>query len=111
MRYRTILHYARTTPRKTRLVADLIRYKTVAEAQKILQFTPKRAAYFLYKVVNSALSNAINKDPNISSENLIINEVKVGDGPAFKRLRYGSMGRATTVKKRTSHIEIILENK
>jgi len=111
MEYRTALHYARSTPRKLRYVVDLIRNKPVIDAQQILKFNSKRASYFLYKLVNSAVANVIAKDANISPENLFIKKITVGDGPAFKRWRSASMGRAVKVKKRTSHIELILNTK
>jgi large subunit ribosomal protein L22 len=109
MEYTTTLRYARNTPRKMRYVVDMIRNKPIPEAQRILKYTPKRASYFLYKLVNSAVANATNRDVNLAPENLIISEIKVGDGPAFKRWRSASMGRATQVKKRTSHVTLVLK--
>lgn len=109
MEYKAVVHYARSTPRKLRYVADLIRNKSVVEAQQILKFTPKRAGYFLYKLVNSAVANATAKDTNISPEKLFVSRITIGDGPSFKRFRSASMGRGVQVKKRTSHIELILE--
>jgi large subunit ribosomal protein L22 len=109
MEYKTILRYARNTPRKMRYVADMIRNKPVPEAQRILKYTPKRVSYFLYKLVNSALANATNRDANLTPEDLLISEISVGDGPAFKRWRSASMGRATQVKKRTSHVTLVLK--
>jgi len=111
MEYKTILRYARNTPRKMRYVADMIRNKPVPEAQRILKYTPKRVSYFLYKLVNSALANATNRDANLTPEDLLISEISVGDGPAFKRWRSASMGRATQVKKRTSHVTLILSTR
>ena len=92
-----------------RYVVDMIRNKPIPEAQRILRYTPKRVSYFLYKLVNSAVANATTRDTNLAPENLYIFEIKVGDGPAFKRWRSGSMGRATQVKKRTSHITLVLK--
>jgi len=109
MEYKSILRSVRSAPRKTRYVVDMLRNKSIPEAQRILKYTPKRSSYFLLKLVNSALANATNRDANLSPENLYISEIKVGDGPAFKRLRYGSMGRASQVKKRTSHITLVLK--
>jgi len=109
MEYKTILRYARNTPRKMRYVVDMIRNKPIPEAQRILKYTPKRASYFLHKLVNSALANATNRDVNLAPEHLIISSITVGDGPAFKRWRSASMGRATQVKKRTSHVTIVLK--
>lgn len=109
MEYKTVLRYARNTPRKMRYVVDMIRNKTVVEAQRILRYTPKRSCYFLHKLVNSAIANATTRDVNLSPEQLIISEIKVGDGPAFKRWRSASMGRATQVKKRTCHITLVLK--
>lgn len=109
MEYKTLLRYARSTPRKMRYVVDMIRNKPIPEAQRILRYTPKRVSYFLHKLVNSAVANATTRDTNLTPENLYISEIKVGDGPAFKRWRSGSMGRATQVKKRTSHIILVLK--
>lgn len=109
MEYKTILRYARSTPRKMRYVVDMIRDKPIPEAQRILKYTPKRVAYFLHKLVNSAVANATTRDTNLAPENLYISEIKVGDGPSFKRWRSASMGRATQVKKRTCHITLILK--
>jgi large subunit ribosomal protein L22 len=111
MEYKSVLHYARSTPRKLRYVVDLIRNKSVTDAQKILKFNNKRASYFLHKLVNSAVANVTTKDANISPENLFISKITVGDGPAIKRWRPASMGRAVRVKKRTSHVVLILKNK
>lgn len=109
MEYKTLLRYARSTPRKMRYVVDMIRNKPIPEAQRILRYTPKRVSYFLHKLVNSAVANATTRDTNLTPEDLYISEIKVGDGPAFKRWRSGSMGRATQVKKRTSHITLVLK--
>jgi large subunit ribosomal protein L22 len=92
-----------------RYVVDMIRNKPVPEAQRILRYTPKRSCYFLHKLVNSAVANATTRDVNLSPEQLVISEITVGDGPAFKRWRSGSMGRATQVKKRTSHVTLVLK--
>ncbi|MDI6732844.1 MAG: 50S ribosomal protein L22 [Planctomycetota bacterium] len=109
MEYRVTLRYTRNTPRKLRLVADMIRSKPIPQAQRILKFTPKKASYFLNKLVNSALSNATAQDANITPENLYISKITVGDGPSFKRLRPASMGKAVQIKRRTSHITLVVE--
>jgi len=109
MEYTVVLKFARNTPRKLRYVADMIRNKPVPQAQQILKFTSKRAAYFLIKLVNSALANATNKDAEVAAENLKISKITVGDGPAFKRFRAASMGRGVVVKKRTSHVTLTLQ--
>lgn len=109
MEYKTVLRAVRSAPRKTRYVVDMLRNKSIPEAQRILKYTPKRSSYFLLKMVNSAVANATNRDANITPESLYISEIKVGDGPAFKRWRSASMGRASQVKKRTSHITMVLK--
>ncbi|MEW6025757.1 MAG: 50S ribosomal protein L22 [Planctomycetota bacterium] len=103
------MRYARSTPRKMRYVADMIRNKPVPEAQRILRYTSKRVSYFLSKLVNSAVANATTRDANLAPEALVVSEIKVGDGPAFKRWRSASMGRASQVKKRTSHVTLVLK--
>lgn len=109
MEFKSILRRARNTPRKLRYVADLIRNKPIPKAQQILKFSPKRAAYFLNKLVNSAVANATTKDASLSPEKLMVSKIIIGDGPSFKRLRYGSMGRGFTIKKRTAHITLTLK--
>jgi len=100
----------RSTPRKTRLVADLIRGKGVAEAEAILKFTDRRAAAPLLKLLRSAKANAVNNH-DLFEDALVVESVQVGDGPTLKRYLPRARGRADLLRKRTSHITITLEER
>jgi len=99
--------YVRIAPRKARLVADAVRGKSVPEAVSILEFTNKRAAKIVGDVVNSAASNAEHNDAADPDE-LFVREIRVDEGPTIKRYRARAMGRATMIRKRTSHISVML---
>ncbi len=101
--------YVRIAPRKARLVADEIRGKDYLEAVSLLRFTNKRAAKILGEVLNSAAANAEhNMDADV--DDLKIKTVKVDEGPTIKRYRARAMGRATMIRKRTSHITVELKS-
>lgn len=104
------LNYLRTSSRKVRLVADLIRGMDVKEAENQLKFLTKRAAEPILKLLNSAVANA-QHNFNIEKDNLFISEIQVNEGPPFKRWRARAMGRAAPIMKRTSHINLALETK
>ncbi len=105
---RAVAKYVRTAPRKLRLVADLIRGKSVNEARVILQFTAKRAAATLQKVLESAIANAEN-NAELDAEDLNVYRVFVDEGPTMKRWIPRARGRASGVKKRTSHITVVVK--
>jgi large subunit ribosomal protein L22 len=96
------------SPQKVRLVVDLVRGKKVEEARQILQFTRKFAAGPVGKVLDSALANA-KQNPNIDENILLVKEIFVDQGPSLKRWRARAQGRAAAIKKRTSHITVVLE--
>jgi large subunit ribosomal protein L22 len=100
----------RSTPRKTRLVADLIRGKDIGEAEAILRFTDRRVAAPLLKLLKSAKSNAINNH-DMFEDSLFVSAVAVNDGPTLKRYLPRARGRADLMRKRTSHITITLEER
>ena len=104
------LRYARISPRKARLVADLIRGKKADEAKSILTFTPKKAARLMNKLLQSCVANAQHK-PEVDEDNLYVKSVYVDGGPVWKRFMPRAMGRATRILKRTSHITIILDER
>lgn len=104
----TLKNY-RQSPRKTRLVADLVRGKKVEEAITLLSFTPKRSALPLQKLLSSALANA--KDLSVPAEDLIVKEIKVDAGPTLFRSRPRSRGMANPIRKRTSRVSITLAPK
>ena len=99
--------FVRIAPRKARLVADEVRGKSVPEAVSILQFTNKRAAGIVGDVIKSAAANAEhNEDADV--DGLFVRDVRVDEGPTIKRFRPRAMGRATMIRKRTSHISVTL---
>lgn len=104
------LKYLRISPRKVRLVANLIKGMDVVEARSQLTFLPKRAASMILKLLNSALANA-EHNFNLSKENLYISKIIVDPGPSLKRWLPRAMGRATSILKRTSHITLILDER
>ncbi|MGL1861875.1 MAG: 50S ribosomal protein L22 [Pseudodesulfovibrio sp.] len=108
MEAKAVAKYIRVSPRKTRLVADNIRGKGVEDALNILRFTPKKAAKILSKVLFSAISNA-EQMPGVDVDNLIVDSVLVNEGPTWKRIQPRAMGRAYRIRKRTSHITIVVK--
>lgn len=102
------LRHLRIAPRKVRLVADLLRGKSVGEARAILNFTTKKSAQHLLNLLNSAVSGAKN---NFQSDpaNLYISKITVDAGPKLKRWRARARGSAATIEKKTSHINLFLD--
>lgn len=111
MEYKAILRYARITPRKARRIVQLVRGRKAGDALLSLKFMPYRGARFLEKILKSAMSNAEQKNANVDSEDLIISTAFVDEGPVMKRVSPRAMGRANVIKKRTSHITVILTGK
>jgi large subunit ribosomal protein L22 len=104
----TKLKYLRIAPRKVRLVADLIRGKRIEEAQSILNFTTKKAALPLLKLLGSATANAKNNF-QLDESNLYIAKVLVDEGSKYKRWRARAKGRAEEIQKKTSHVTVVLD--
>ncbi|MBE9389055.1 50S ribosomal protein L22 [Vagococcus salmoninarum] len=100
----------RTSPRKTRLVIDLVRGKSVGEAISILKFSPNKAAGIIEKVLMSAVANAEN-NYDLDVENLVVSEAFVNEGPTMKRFRPRAKGSASPINKRTSHITVVVTEK
>lgn len=108
------LNYLRISPRKVRLAADLVRNQKVQKAMKQLMFLNKRAARPLKKVFESALANARNNFGIKDESRLYVKEIKIDQGPMLKRFRPRAFGRAAMIRKKTSHISLVLseqENK
>jgi large subunit ribosomal protein L22 len=104
------LKFARMSPQKTRLVVDMVRGKAVQEALNILKFSPQRPADIVAKLVRSAIANAEQK--GISDvDRLFVKSVLVDQGPVLKRFMPRAQGRATKIRKPTSHITVILDEK
>lgn len=104
------LKYARISSRKVKIVIDLIRGKSVDEALAIVKFTPKAASEIIEKLLKSAIANAENNH-NMAHEKLYVSEVYANQGPTLKRIRPAAKGSAVRIRKRTSHITIVLKEK
>jgi ribosomal protein L22 len=102
--------YVRSSARKARLVCDHIRGKSVEEARAILAFTPRAVAKDWSKVLESAVANA-EHNHELDGESLVIKAAHADEGPTLKRFRPRAMGRATPIRKRTSHLTILLAPK
>jgi large subunit ribosomal protein L22 len=107
-RPRAIARYVRISSRKIKIVIDLIRGKSVKEAQAILMFTPKAASEPVAKLLKSAIANAEN-NLDLSADTLYVAEAFANQGPTLKRFTPRAQGRATPIRKRTSHITIVLD--
>lgn len=108
METKAVAKYVRISPQKARLVVDLVRGRKVEEAQRVLLFTRKTAAGIVGKVLKSALANAA-QNPNIDEKILYVKEIYVDQGPSLKRFRARAQGRAASIRKRTSHITVVLD--
>ena len=108
MEIKAIARYIRVSPRKVRLLINEIKGKKVEEALNILSFAPQKGAPILKKLINSAVANA-NQYPDIDVDNLFIKNAFADEGPTLKRFRPRAMGRATRIRKRTSHLTVILD--
>lgn len=104
---KAVARYVRISPLKAQQVINLIRGKDVEEAVSILRFTPKEAARLIIKVLNSAAANA-EKNLHISRGKLYVSAAYVDQGPTLKRIRPRAMGRAFRIRKRTSHITVVV---
>ncbi len=110
MEAKAVAKYIRISPRKARQVVDLIRGKSVAEAYAILKFTPNKGAELVENVLKSAIANAEhNYDMNV--DELYVSQAYVDQGPSLKRFKPRAMGRADGIKKRTSHITVMVSER
>ncbi|RKY39195.1 MAG: 50S ribosomal protein L22 [Candidatus Omnitrophota bacterium] len=103
--------YLRSSPYKIRKVIDLIRGERVDKALAVLEHTNRRAVYYIKKVLNSAVSNARQKEKEIKLEDLYISRIFATDGPRLKRYRARAMGRVAEILRRTTHLYVELERK
>jgi large subunit ribosomal protein L22 len=108
MEARAQARFVRVTPMKARRVIDLIRGLPAADAQAILRFAPQDASEPVGKVLDSAIANATNNH-NLNPASLVVAEAYVDEGPTMKRFRPRAQGRAFRIRKRTSHITVVLE--
>lgn len=113
MEARALNRYIGSSPRKMRLVVDLIRGKSVDEALHILHFSPQHAARVAEKVLRSAVSNLQNKDAagRIDPADMVVKTAAVDGGMTMKRISPAPMGRAYRIRKRSNHITIVVETK
>ncbi len=111
MEARALKRYIGSSPRKMRLVVDLIRNKRVDEAISILKFTNKNAAKVIEQTLASAYSNLVNKldSGRITQNEVIIKEAYVNEGPSMKRVLPAPQGRAFRIRKRSSHLTLVVE--
>ncbi len=107
MEVKSSLKHLKVSPRKTRLVCSLIRGLKVSEAIDQLKFSNKRVARSILKLLNSAVANAVN-NYDLDKDNLIIKEIKVDEGKTLKRWMPRAYGRATVIRKRMSHVSLLL---
>ena len=107
-RPRAIARYIRISSRKVKIVIDLIRGKSVKEAEAILRYTPKAATEPVLKLLNSAVANAEN-NLELNRDDLYVAEVYANQGPTLMRYRPRAHGSASRIRKRTSHITIVLD--
>jgi large subunit ribosomal protein L22 len=103
------MKYVRTSPRKLRRVVGLIRGQHVEEARRILRFSPLGATHEVEKLLNSAVANA-EQTPGVLPQNLVIDRAWVDEGPTLRRYRPRAYGRATKVRKRTSHMTVVVRS-
>lgn len=109
MEYKGSAKYIRTSPRKLRLVADVIRSRSCMEAEAYLNQCKKRSARPISKLLESVKSNA--KRSGASFDSLFVKKIEVGEGPVMKRWRAISRGQAHPYKKRMSHVSLVLSEK
>ncbi len=110
MEARAQARYVRVTPQKARRVVDLIRGMQAAEAQSLLKFAPQAASEPIGKVLDSAIANATN-NLNLDPASLVISQAYIDEGPTMKRFRPRAQGRAYRIRKRTSHITVVVESR
>ena len=107
MEAKATLRYARISSRKVKIVADLIRGKDVDEALAIVKFTPKASSEVIEKLLKSAIANAENNH-GMKHEKLYVAEIVANQGATLKRIRPAAKGSAVRIRKRTSHITIVV---
>ena len=109
MEARAIAKFIRVSPRKARMVVDLVRGKKLEEALAILRYTPNKAADVVTKVVKSAAANA-EHNYEMDKDDLVISQIFVDQGPSLKRVMPRAMGRADIIKRKTSHITVVVSD-
>jgi large subunit ribosomal protein L22 len=108
MESRAVARYIRISPRKVRLIMDEIRGRRIEEALNQLSFAPQKGAFILKKLINSAVANA-EQNFKMDVDKLYIKRIYADEGPILKRFRPRAMGRAMRIRKRTSHLTVVLD--
>jgi large subunit ribosomal protein L22 len=108
MRKRAVTKTVRVSPFKAREITRLIQGKTVEEALALVDFAPQKAAGIIGKTLRSAIANAVNSGDGVEESDLTVAEAIVGEGPTMKRLRTKARGMAGRIRKRTSHIRVVV---
>ena len=110
MEARAIRKHVRSSPRKLRTLANLVRKKRVAEAIDILNFKPHRGTRPIELTIRSAVHNLLDQHPDerFDDDELVVREIRIDEGPRFKRFRPAARGRAAPYKRRTSHITVVV---
>lgn len=109
MKAKAVEKFIRISPRKLRYVADVIRAKRVDDAVDLLTFTTKKAALIIRKAVQSAAANAT-ENHKMNEDDLVVEKIFINEGPILKRFRPRARGRATKIRKRTSHLTVIVSD-
>ncbi|MCC8194466.1 MAG: 50S ribosomal protein L22 [Deltaproteobacteria bacterium] len=107
MEAKAVAKFIRVSPRKTRIVAKNVVGRPVEDALNVLRFTPQKGAQVIREVMKSALANA-EHNTNMNVDALVVKEILVNEGPTWKRFMPRAQGRATSIRKRTSHVTVIL---
>ena len=107
MEVKAVTRFVRVAPRKARIVVDLVRGKSVTEAREILAFTNRAVAETVEKTLNSAVAN-VEHNNHLRADSLVVKRAFVDEGPTLKRIRPRAKGSASRIRKRTSHITIVV---
>ncbi|HOP47538.1 MAG TPA: 50S ribosomal protein L22 [Desulfobacteraceae bacterium] len=110
METRAVTRFIRISPRKVRLIMNELRGRKVEDAVNMLSFAPQKGAGMLKKLINSAASNA-EQNSAIDVDSLYIKNIYADEGPILKRFRPRAQGRSTRIRKRTSHLTVVLDEK
>jgi large subunit ribosomal protein L22 len=110
MEIKAAARFVRISPRKVRLVMGQVRGKKVEEALNMLSFAPQRGAGMVKKLIHSAVANA-QENTNMDVDSLYIAKIYADEGPTLKRWRPRALGRASRIRKRTSHLTVVLDEK
>jgi len=109
MEAKAVVRHVRMSPRKMRIVANMVRGKRVDEAMGLLKLLPKKGAYVIRKLLISAVANA-EQQGEVDVDKLLIRDCNVDNGPILKRWMPRSMGRANRIQRRTSHVTVVVKD-